>query len=131
MADLHISLVTIAAAAVINLWLSWRCGQARMKEKILHGDGGNILLSRNMRAHANFIEYAPIALLLVLVLDLAGQDGWLLAGTAILFLLARIAHGFGMSADKPSIARAGGMIGTYIPTLIWIVWAVLVAYGAV
>lgn len=34
-------------------------------EKIMHGDGGSAPLMRRMRAHSNFIEYTPIALILI------------------------------------------------------------------
>ena len=131
MIEHHISLLSIALAAFINLWLSWRCGAARGKTKILHGDGGDAILQRHMRAHSNFVEYTPIALLLILVLDLNEQHGWLLAITAALFLLGRVLHAIGMQADKPSMPRMAGMLTTMLPYAIWIVWTALVAFGIV
>ncbi len=131
MIEHHISLLSIALAALINLWLSFRCGAARGKTKILHGDGGDSVLQRHMRAHSNFVEYTPIALLLILVLELNEQQGWLLGLTALLFLLGRVLHAFGMQADKPSMPRMVGMLTTLLPYAIWIVWAVLVAFGIV
>ena len=54
-----------AAALLINFWLSMRCGKLRMSEKILHGDGGNEALMRRMRAQSNFIENAPLVLIMI------------------------------------------------------------------
>lgn len=131
MIEHHIGLLSIAAAALTNIWLSMRCGAARGKSKVLHGDGGDTVLQRHMRAHANFVEYTPIALLLILVLDMNEQVGWLLALTAAVFLVGRVLHAIGMQADKPSMPRMVGMLTTLVPYLIWIVWVVLVVFQVV
>lgn len=131
MAELHITLLSAALAALINLWLSMRCGKARGKAKVMHGDGGDIVLARHMRAHANFAEYTPIALLLILVLELSGQAGWLLGITALVFLLGRVLHGIGMQAEKPGLPRMLGMVTTMLPYLIWIAWAGLIAFRVI
>ena len=128
---LHISLLAAALAALIAIWLGMRCGQVRVKEKILHGDGGNALLHRRMRAQSNFTEYTPIALLLVLALDLAEQDGWLLGGTALAFMLGRVLHAIGMDSDGPATPRMIGMLLTLPLLVLWALWAALVAFGAV
>ncbi|MEL1249883.1 MAPEG family protein [Aurantiacibacter gilvus] len=131
MIDHHIGMLSIAIAALINIWLSWRCGTARGKAKVMHGDGGDTALHRHMRAHANFVEYTPIALLLILVLDMNDQVGWLLALTATVFLVGRVLHAIGMQADKPSMPRMVGMLTTLVPYAIWIVWVVLVVFQVV
>ena len=131
MADLHISLISVALAAVINLWLAVRCGKARSEGKVLHGDGGNVALQRHMRAHANYVEYTPFALLLILLLDLADQDGWLLGLSALVYFAGRILHPFGMQADEAAKTRAIGISLTLILLLFWSVWAVLVAFRVV
>ena len=130
MNELHISLLAAALAALIAGWLGWRCGKVRISEKIIHGDGGHALLHRRMRAQSNFTEYTPIALLLILVLDLAGQDGWLLALTALAFLAGRVLHALGMDAEGPAKPRMIGMMLTLPILLLWAGWAVLVAFGA-
>lgn len=127
MTDLHISLLTAALAAVIAIWLGIRCIQLRFSERVVHGDGGSPLLMRRMRAQANFAEYTPVVLLLVLMLDLAGQDGWLLAMTALAFLLGRVLHAFGMDSEQPTTPRKAGMILTFTPLAVLAIWAVLAA----
>lgn len=126
MDDLHISLLAAALAGLIVLWLGWRCGKVRISDKILHGDGGNALLARRMRAQANFTEYTPVALFLILILDLAGRDGWLLALAALAFMLGRILHAVGMDSESVAWPRQAGMILT-MPILLGLsVWALLV-----
>lgn len=129
--ELHITLISAAVAAMINLWLSVRCGRARTAAKVSHGDGGDMTLTKAMRAHANFNEYAPITLILVAAIELSGHGGWLLAGTAIAFLVGRVLHGLGMEPDKTNWLRGGGMLLTFLPIIGLAVGAALIAYDAV
>jgi uncharacterized protein len=107
------TLLTAAACALINLWLGWRVGQVRMSEKVPIGDGGNMRVIARMRAHANFVEYAPFALILLAALELAkGAQPWIWGYGAVL-VVARIAHGLGMDTWKP-----GRMIGISLTLLL-------------
>lgn len=115
---MHISLISTAVSGLIALWLGIRCGRVRMKEKVMHGDGGNVLLLRRMRAQSNFTEYAPFALAMIIVLDLTGHDGWLLGLTALSFLIGRVLHPLGMDAEGEHWGR---MIGTLLTMLTLIV----------
>lgn len=131
MEDLHISLLAAALAALIAGWLGSRCGSIRIKDKILHGDGGNSLLYRRMRAQSNFTEYTPIALVLILALDLSNQDGWLLGLTALAFMLGRVLHGIGMDAEAAAKPRMIGMLLTFPLLMLWAGWAILVAFKVI
>jgi len=127
---LPITLTLAAACAFLNIWLASRCGRVRMKAGVLHGDGGNILLGRRMRAHANFAEYAPIVLILFGLVEMAlGTSLWLWL-PAFAFLIARVAHGFGMDADRPTPWRAGGIIVTMLVTVGLAATALYAAYSA-
>ncbi|MFB0613301.1 MAPEG family protein [Aurantiacibacter poecillastricola] len=131
MLEHHVGLLSVALAGIINLWLSYRCGMARRAVSVPHGDGGDIVLQRRMRAQANFTEYTPIALLMILALDYSEQSPWLLGLTALIFLVGRASHAFGMDADTPGPARMFGMLATLLPYAIWIVWLLLVVFRAV
>lgn len=127
---LPITLTLAAACALINLWLAIRCARIRLAGKALHGDGGDPLLARRMRAHANFIEYTPIILILIALVELAiGSPLWLWIA-ALVYVTARIAHGFGMDADHPTIWRAGGALLTWVLTAGLALTALYVAYSA-
>ena len=125
MADMHISLFSAAIAALIAAWLGWRCSKVRLSDKILHGDGGNAALMRRMRAHANFTEYTPIALVLIVLLDLMDINVWALGLTALAFMVGRVLHAIGMDSDTPSKLRMLGMMLTLPLLLVWAVWAIL------
>ena len=127
---LPITLTLAAACALINLWLGIRCVRIRIAGKALHGDGGNMLLGRRMRAHANFAEYTPIILILIGLVELAiGSPLWLWI-VALLYVAARVAHGFGMDADKPNVWRAGGALLTWALTAGLAIAGLYIAYSA-
>lgn len=109
---LPITLVTAGAAAIINLWLALRTGAVRNRAKISIGDGGNEMLIRRMRAHANFVEYAPFIIILIGLIEVTGGTTlWLWAASAA-FLLGRVAHPLGM--DGLPGGRAAGTIVTFL-----------------
>ena len=72
---LQTTLSLAAAAAAINLWLFIRISQLRFGRKIVHGDGGEPLLARRMRAHANFAENLPLVLILVAAIEMTAKAG--------------------------------------------------------
>ena len=117
------TLCLTAAALLINFWLGMRCGQIRSKDKIGIGTGGNDLLERRMRAQLNFIEQTPLTLLGVGLIEAAGKGGMWLAPLGAIFLLGRVAHGFGMDGNfKPG--RAIGMVTGFALQLAVVVVAV-------
>ncbi|HEX9965590.1 MAG TPA: MAPEG family protein [Allosphingosinicella sp.] len=127
---LPITLTIAGAAALLNLWLALRIGQVRGSSKILLGDGGNPALIARMRAQANFVEYTPLFLILLGLIELVvGSETWLW-GVAIVFILGRIAHAFGMDRPLPDRLRLR-MIGTGVTMLVLFglaVYAILLPY---
>ena len=124
---LPITLTFAAACALLNLWIATRCARIRIKDKLLHGDAGHSLLARRMRAHANYIEYTPIVLILFALVEMAiGASLWLWIA-ALAYIVARVAHAFGMDADEPTAWRAGGALVTWVAMAIA---ALTIAYTA-
>ena len=90
-----------------------RVGDYRFKSKISLGDGGDRELRNRVRAHGNFIENVPIALLLILLNDLDGaQDSTLIVMGPIL-LASRLTHYLTIVTLRlPWILRPLSMLGT-------------------
>jgi uncharacterized protein len=123
-----ITLVTAGAAAIINMWLAVRVGQARNSEKVSIGDGGNPKLMARMRAQANFVEYAPFVLILLGLIEYsAGSSIWLWIAAAA-FLLARIAHPLGM--DGMPYGRPVGFTVTFVVLLGLAITAIALPFTA-
>jgi uncharacterized membrane protein YecN with MAPEG domain len=127
---LPITLTIAGAAALVNMWLGGRVGRMRVAHKVSIGDGGIEPLTRRMRAQANFVEYAPFFLILLGLVELAvGSPLWLWIVGA-LFILARIAHGFGMDHPPPSRLRMIGIIMTAVLLVGLALYAIALPYLA-
>lgn len=114
---LPIVLTATGAAALLNIWLAVRVGQVRTREKVSIGDGGNEAVIRRMRAHSNFVEFTPIVLILIAVIELAKGTSptWLWVAAAV-YIIGRILHALGMD-DLPK----GRMIGTMTTMLVTVI----------
>ena len=115
---LPVTLTAAAAAAIINLWLSIRVGQMRIKHKVSIGDdGAGGPLTARMRAQLNFVENTAFFLVLVAAIELSGRgDPWL-AWVVALYMIGRVAHGFGMDGGTLAKGRSIGVLITMLSLL--------------
>jgi len=126
---LPVTLTAAAAAAIINLWLAIRVGQMRGATKTIHGDDAGGPLTRRMRAQLNFVENTPFVLVLIAAIELTGKgDPWL-AWVAAIYMLGRVAHGFGMDGEGATKPRMIGTLVTMLTLLGLAVVAVLITLG--
>ena len=120
--------ITLASASVLTLLslvLAMRAAMVRVKYGILMGDGGNPDMLARMRAHANFVEYVPLLLILMGLLELSGANRTMLMASSAALVLARVLHAIGMARPSPNPWRAAGTVGT---TLLIVLYA---GYGLV
>ena len=114
--------VTAFAASTMALWLVWlsaRVISARGSEGITLGTGENDKLERRVRAQANFSEYVPIALILLMIAELQSANFLLLALCAGLLVFGRLIHGIALSfTEKWIFGRVGGMLATFASIII-------------
>jgi uncharacterized membrane protein YecN with MAPEG domain len=111
---LPITLTIAGAAAILNFWLAVRTARARASAKVLIGDGGDPLLIARMRAHANYVEYTPFVLILLGLIELSGASATWLWVAGILYILARIAHPFGLERGTANWMRGIGIGITFL-----------------
>jgi MAPEG family. len=86
---------SLAALLIVRLTLS--VIKLRRKNRVSVGDGGNEGLQLAIRAHANAVEYIPIALMLLLTLELNGAPKILIHILGATLLIGRILHAIGTS----------------------------------
>ncbi|WP_237466236.1 MAPEG family protein [Vibrio stylophorae] len=121
----------IAVFSLFLLLLSAQVIRCRRRAKIAVGHGDDVLLQRAIRAQANFTEYVPLSLLLLLCLEI--QLGLAMSAVAIhclafVLLLSRILHAWGIrQVNEPLRFRFIGMVGTFSVILVSAVW-LLVRY---
>ena len=102
-----------ALLALMYVFLSLWVIRFRFGERISHGDGDNRDLRVAIRIHANFIEYVPIALLLMWFIETALFDRGFSLVLGVILVVARIMHVFGMQNPKKfMILRQLGVIAS-------------------
>lgn len=114
---------------LIYLALTARVITYRRANLVSMGDQGDNSLMKRMRAHGNWAEYAPMGLVLMILVELQGPLDWILHLIGALLLAGRAAHAYGFSASPPVMnLRVGGMILTFTSYLVALAW---LAYAAV
>lgn len=126
-------MITALYAGLLGLllvYLSARVIMGRQKHRVDIGDGGQPALARAIRTQGNFTEYVPLALLLILVLEVLGTRPIVLHGLGLALVLARLAHlqGFGLSKGT-SGGRTIGAAVTFGVIIVASVLALLASYG--
>ena len=102
-----------ALLALLFVGLSFRALLLRRKFGIAIGTGENPVLARAIRAHANFAEYVPIALLLIAFLEIQINARLLVHGLCIALIVGRILHAYGVSQVEENYRfRVSGMVLT-------------------
>ncbi len=121
----QIALAVTALFVLMSIPMAVSVGLRRAKTGILllHGDDDTLL--RLMRAHGNFVEYVPLALLALAGAEIAGAAPWLVAVCGGVLLLARAIHYFGLRAAADSKGRA---IGAGLTTLTMLVLALAILW---
>ncbi|MEM7502857.1 MAG: MAPEG family protein [Pseudomonadota bacterium] len=110
--------------ALFAFYLSARAGRFRGKAgvSILYGDPIDWTLAERVRTHQNFLEYVPIILVLMGLIELNSGSSTFLYAVGSLLVIARIAHAVGLKHDN--MAHKGRFIGAAGTALIMIASAV-------
>lgn len=98
-----------AILALIVLALAINVTMHRVKLRVSIGDGGNPLMLRMIRVHANAAEYVPLALALMLAYELNGGSHMALHIIGIALIAGRVVQSWGMWAKElPGLGRRVG-----------------------
>lgn len=105
-----------ALLGLFYVFLSVRVANYRRRERVGIGHTDHAVLERRVRAHGNFIEYVPLALLLLLLCGATGSPPLLLHLLGIALVVGRLLHAFSILREEPQhqryYARALGMVLT-------------------
>jgi hypothetical protein len=116
-----------AILGVLSLVLAALVVRARGSEKVIFGDGGNVVMQQRIRVHANFVEYVPLALLLLLVLELNSASALLLNVLGGSLVAGRLLHAFGLSTSTGT--SPGRFVGTVLTWLVILIESALLLYA--
>ncbi len=114
-----ITSIYAALLGVVFVALSIRVAGTRREAQIAIGDGGDKVLERRIRAHANFAEYVPIALILIALAESNGAPALLLHGLGVGLVAGRVVHALNISSPAERIPlRVVGMATTFTVILV-------------
>lgn len=114
--SIPVTAVFTALLALMLVAISIRVTVLRASKKINFFDGGDPVLGRALRVQGNFIEYVPLALALMGLIEASGARPWIVYAYGAVLLVARFVHAWGLYAD----VFQGRVIGTSVT---WILLA--------
>lgn len=128
MSALPITMGYAALLALLLLALSMRVVDGRRRFGVNLGDGDNAAMTRRIRAHANFVEYVPLLLILLALLEIAALPAWLLHGFGATLLVSRLLHGYALAFTEQWMP--GRFVGTLLSFILLAVMAFTALYAA-
>lgn len=121
-----ITLLYAGILGIISIALAFAVGSQRGKTKISVGTGQSDVLFIATRRHGNFVEYVPLALILMGLLELNGVSSIAIHSFGALLVISRICHPLGLKVGATSHPlRAIGTLGTVVVTVVMSVWAIV------
>jgi uncharacterized membrane protein YecN with MAPEG domain len=118
-----------AILVLIFVFLSVRVIRMRASAKIGIGTGNNPAMERLIRVHGNFAEYVPLALLLLLFMELQSQSRILIHVLCVALIAARVIHAVGVTPVKENFPmRVTSVLMTFA---VLVVASVMLLYVAV
>jgi len=110
---LQILSVYAALLGLIFVALSVLTIRARRSAGIALGTGDDEALLRRMRAHANFAEYVPLALILIAGTVITGSQAWFVHACGGVLIAGRLFHARALFTAVIKF-RVYGMVATFI-----------------
>ena len=102
-----------ALNALFNIFLANNVSTLRRRLGVGLGDGEQQAMTIAIRAHGNNAEFVPLALIVLLLLELCGGDRVILHAYGGILLLARMAHWVGLPRKAPNPLRFAGTAVTW------------------
>ena len=117
--------------ALIGLALAFNVVRLRLKHRVQLGTGGNAAMEQAIRAHGNFVEYAPFILLLMLLDAMGGESLYWLHGMGIALTVARLLHPWGLlGSPGTSVGRFAGINLTWIVMIVALIRCLMLGIAA-
>jgi uncharacterized protein len=121
---LHATMLLAVFFALLGVLLSLQISLRRMQVGSDASDGGgDTILQRRIRAHRNFSEYAPLALICTGLVEYSGASTALVWAIAGAFALGRVVHAIVMlyvSSPKPRGIPMLIQHGAFLTAAVWL-----------
>lgn len=120
----HVTLLYGGLTFLLVLFLGLNVSRARGTHKASFGTMPEVM-NREIRAHGNAAEWAPLAIILLLLLELSGVSSLALHLLGGSILLGRVVHGVGALIPKRNPLTTAGATMNYLVTLVLCVWVLV------
>jgi uncharacterized membrane protein YecN with MAPEG domain len=121
MTPLPITLFTAGILGIIYVVLSLNVAMVRARSKVMLGTGGadatGTPLFLAVRAHGNFGEYVPLALILLGGVEVSGASRLTCEIYAGMLIIGRLVHPLGIYRPAPNAFRGIGAVLTWLTVL--------------
>ena len=118
MTSMQAAALWVGLNSLFLIYISARVGQVRIKTKTNLGDGGNDEMLKAIRTQGNYVEYAPAALLGLVVLGNLNLGSFWIHALGGGFFLARVAHFLGLGLGVWPQGRFIGTAGTVVALIV-------------
>jgi len=122
---LPVTALAAAICALLLIFMKFKVIGQRVRTETMFGAGEDAKMKMVRGTHANLAENAPIALILMALLEMTSAHHWTLTGLAALFLIARVLHIYGMyqhHGNGSVRSRQAGVMSTTIAIVAMALW---------
>ncbi len=122
--EFQITSVTTACLALLMFPLALMVTMRRINlGNVVFGNGDDETLLRRIRAHGNFTEYVPLALIALGIAEILGGPYWLLLSSSISLVVGRTLHAVAsLYMPYAGAPRGIGMLMTHASYLLPATW---------
>jgi uncharacterized protein len=106
---IHLTMLFAGLCALLQCALTVLVIVRRVQANVTLMDGGDTPLLRRIRAHGNFTETVPLALILLALLELRGLPPTWLWALGSCLLLGRVLHATSLLTNGAKWSRLAGM----------------------
>ena len=111
---LSITAIYAGLLGLLLVVLSFGVIRERLRHQVSLGDGGNADLQTASRRQGNFVEYVPLALLLIAIAEVNGAPSGLVHGLGATLVVGRVLHPLGLAAEfGVRVPRLVGTVATF------------------
>lgn len=114
-----VSALYVVLGALLLIKLSYDVVRLRMLYRVAYGDGGFYELQTAIRVHGNAVEYIPIAVVLLVILEMNGAEVWMINLCGLMLMAGRLMHYYGLR-NREVHWRRSGMAVTYTSLLLMV-----------
>ncbi|VAW01003.1 hypothetical protein MNBD_ALPHA01-2453 [hydrothermal vent metagenome] len=105
--------------ALIMVFLAYRTSARRLEAKINLGVGDDRIMEQRSRAFGNFIEFVPMMILLMAMIELQGHKAMFIHILGSAIVIARLFHALGITGKLKAVnGRFLGSLLSYIILLL-------------